>query len=110
MNPENRTMTDLERLHDKLNHRRCLAEVRTPATIDPDDRDKWRGFAASSAHLGRTVETFVTHAVADGRRSKHAEYTLTRQNIEREIKALCAEFPGAFPSSQAGLAAVRGVL
>ena len=83
---------------------------RTPATINPDDRDMWLGFAVSSAHLGRTVETFVTRAVGDGMRGKHAEYTLTRQNIEREIKALCAEFPGVFASSQAGLAAVRGVL
>ena len=99
MSTESRTMTDLERLHDKLNHRRCLAEVRLPATINPDDRDKWRGFAASYAHLGRSVENFVADAVKHYRHGvgRHAEYTLTVSNREREIKALRDELGDVFP-------------
>ena len=96
---------------------------RLPATIDPDDREKWRGFAASYAHLGRDVEGFVRDAHAlGGLRGKRARRVTLRTNLEREIAALRAELPGIFPepadqplpavrlSSQAGLASVRGGL
>lgn len=103
--------------------KRDRGALRLPATIDPDDREKWRGFAASYAHLGRDVEGFVRDAHAlGGLRGKHARRVTLRTNLEREIAALRAELPGIFPepadqplpmvrlSSQAGLASVRGGL
>ncbi len=97
--------------------------LRLSATIDPDDREKWRGFAASYAHLGRDVEGFVRDAHAlGGLRGKRARRVTLRTNLEREIAAFRAELPGIFPepadqplpvvrlSSQAGLASVRGGL
>lgn len=103
--------------------RRHIADtLRTPATIDPDDREKWRGFAASYAHLGRDVEGFVRDAHALGSHGRHATRTVSRDAIDAEVAAFRAELPGVFPepadqplpvvrlSSQAGLASVRGGL
>ena len=35
---------------------RKFHNVRIPATINPDDREKWRALAGSYAHLGRSAE------------------------------------------------------
>ena len=118
MNP-----TDLERLHYRLNDKRHPPNVRTPATINPDDREKWRGLAGSYAHLGRSADLFAEHAVlTEGRPGRRASRTISGAAVDAEVAAFRAELPGIFPepatqpmplarlSSQAGLASVRGGL
>lgn len=89
----------LARLHDRLHHRRLPAEVRTPATIDPEDRRKWAGFAAAYAHLGRSAASFVRDAVGHYRSGagRHAERTLTGDNLDAEVAALVAGLGEALP-------------
>ena len=100
--------------------RRHIADVlRLPATINPDDRDKWRGFAGSYAHLGRDIEGLVRDAHTLGSHGRHATRTVSRDAIDAEVAAFRAELGGAFPEpadqplpavrfSQAGVASVRG--
>lgn len=94
--------------------------LRLPATINPDDRDKWRGFAGSYAHLGRDIEGLVRDAHTLGSHGRHATRTVSRDAIDAEVAAFRAELWGVFPepatqpmplvrlSSQAGIASVRG--
>ena len=95
---------------------------RTPATVDPDDREKWRGFAGSYVHLGRDIEGLVRDAHTLGSHGRHATRTVSRDAIDAEVAAFRAELGGVFPepatqpmplvrlSSQAGIASVRGGL
>lgn len=122
----NRLLRSLPRLTYATvgNKRRHVPGLRLPATINPDDRDKWRGFAASYAHLGRSIEMFAHDAVdyATFVRGRHAARTISAAATDAEAAAFRAELPGIFPepadqplpvvrlSSQAGLASVRGGL
>ena len=92
-----------------------------PATINPDDRDKWRGFAQSYAHLGRAVEDFVYDAHHLSAFGRHARRATTFMGMEAEIAAFRAELGDIFPApasqplpmvqfSQAGVASARGGL
>ena len=93
--------------------------LRLPATINPDDRDKWRGFAQSYAHLGRAVEDFVYDAHHLSAFGRHARRATTSVGMEAEIAAFRAELGDIFPAApsqpmplvrflQAGVASVRG--